>query len=188
MSKQTMNSSIENETDDADSRSLERRMELLESRFTTPYQGHGHTSQTKGQEGSHHSFSFDPPSPLHSSHGGSSNTSNASNLGNDLVRPKKKRARRLSTFDRVNMAAERQMQRVMANSPLQINSIQVHQSPNTTSNQTVVTSHKSSQDDGSSSRVVEKTPPTSAVSPAATIKVGGDRNSAVQKPVPVVRY
>jgi len=112
--------------------------------------------------------------------------SNASNLGNDLVRPKKKRARQLSTFDRVNMAAERQMQRVMAKSPLQINSITtVQQSPNNTSNQTVITSHKSSQEDFSNPRIAAETPPVSAVSPATSKEVGWASNPNAQKAVPV---
>jgi hypothetical protein len=184
--------------------SLERRLELLESRFTTP--SHAKPMQETGsspevatvlgsggsQFASQHSFGFDAPSGSSSNGSGGSNMSSLSNLDKGLVRSKKQRpASRLSSFAEVRLAAERQMQRVVAKSPLMMetsNHGTASQLSNTASNQTILTSHKSSQDEPSKPRVVAESPPilTSLHSPNAP------RSRQVQptvgKPAPVVRH
>ena len=86
--------------------SLERRLELLESRFTTP--SHAKHIQITGSSPevatvlgsggspytSQHSFGFDAPSGPSSNGSGGSNTSSFSNLDKGLVRSKKPQASR----------------------------------------------------------------------------------------------
>ncbi|KAI2505886.1 hypothetical protein MHU86_8582 [Fragilaria crotonensis] len=182
---------------------LERRMELLESRFTTPSHAQPTLMVATGSSpevatvlgsaggspfASHHSFGFDAPSGSHSSGSGASNTSSLSNLGKGVVRSKKKRpSSRLSTFDEMKVAAERQMQRVSAKSPLLTESSYRHASDhsNAASNQTILTSHKSSQEEGKKLRVVAESPPmlTSLLSP--NLSGDGHPKPSAVKPAPV---
>ena len=183
--------------------SLERRLELLESRFTTP--SHAKHIQITGSSPevatvlgsggspytSQHSFGFDAPSGPSSNGSGGSNTSSFSNLDKGLVRSKKPQASRLSSFAEVRLAAERQMQRVVAKSPLMMetsNQGASSQLSNAASNQTILTSHKSSQDEPSKPRVVAESPPilTSLQSPIDTAY--GQLNPTPGKPAPVVRH
>jgi len=165
-------------------------MELLEPRFTTPS-----CAQTMSQElvigkggssyPSRHSFSFDDPSPPNSN---ISNLSTASNeLGKELIRSKKKRGRRPTTIDDINMAAERQMQRVMENTPLISDVSVLLQSPTkSASNQTVITSHqKASQEESSNPLVAAETPPAKAVSPGPSRKFGKRRRSPKVPSIPM---
>ena len=186
---------------------LERRMELLESRFTTPSQAHSIPMAATGSSpevatvlgsadgspfvASHHSFGFDAPSGSHSSGSGGSNSSSLSNLGKGVVRSKKQRpSSRLSSFDEVKLAAERQMQRVFAKSPRLTESSNHQEShhSNAASNQTILTSHKSTQEEERKLRVVAESPPmlTSLLSPSL-LGEGHPKPSAI-KPAPVVRH
>lgn len=186
---------------------LERRMELLESRFTTPSQTRPIPMGTTGSSPevatvlgsadvspflpSHHSFGFDAPSGSHSSGSGGSNASSFSNLGKGVVRSKKQRpSSRLSSFDEVTLAAERQMRRVSAKSPhlAESSNHQASQHSNGASNQTILTSHKSSQEEARKLRVVAESPPmlTSLLSPNHAGN-GHAKPSAI-KPAPVVRH
>ncbi len=181
-------------------------MELLESRFTTPSHAQPTLMVATGSSpevatvlgsaggspfASHHSFGFDAPSGSHSSGSGASNTSSLSNLGKGVVRSKKKRpSSRLSTFDEMKVAAERQMQRVFAKSPLLTESSYRHASDhsNAASNQTILTSHKSSQEEEKKLRVVAESPPmlTSLLSP--NLAGDGHPKPSAVKPAPVVRH
>jgi hypothetical protein len=179
---------------------LERRLELLESRFTTPSHGQplhhsvsspevatvvGSSLGNSPATTSHHSFGFDAPSGSRSSNSGGSNMSSASNLEKGLVRPKKQR--RLSALDLVQLAAERQIQRVIAKSPLHTeNSNMASHLSNAASNQTILTSHKSSQEE---SKVVAESPPVlTAMSPAFAVAGGMNKKPTAVKPAPVVRH
>ena len=138
---------------------------------------------------SHHSFGFDAPSGSHSS-GSGSNTSSASNLGKGLVRSKKQRPpSRLSSLDEIHLAAERQMQRVVANSPLLTENSSPQTSSqlsNAASNQTILTSHKSSQEESSKPQVVAESPPMLSSSLSPNNPGGGHRKPTAVKPAPVV--
>lgn len=179
---------------------LERRLEMLESRFTTPSHGQplhhsasspevatvvGSSLGNSPATTSQHSFGFDAPSGSHSSNSGGSNMSSASNLEKGLVRPKKQR--RLSALDLVQLAAERQIQRVIAKSPLHMmeNSNMASHLSNAASNQTILTSHISQEE----SKVVAESPPVqTAMSPAFAVAGGVNKKPTAVKPAPVVRF
>lgn len=183
---------------------LERRLELLESRFTTP--SHAKPMQETAsspevatvvgsggsQFASQHSFGFDAPSGSSSNGSGGSNMSSLSNLDKGLVRSKKQRqSSRLSSFDEVRLAAERQMQRVVAKSPLMMetsNHGASSQFSNTASNQTILTSHKSSQDEPSKPRVVAESPPILTTLHSPNNPGSGQLKPTAAKPAPVVRH
>lgn len=194
---------------------LERRLEMLESRFTTPSHGQPLHRATSSPEvatvvgsslggspatTSQLSFGFDAPSAASrsSNSGGSSNTSSpASNLRKGLVRSKRRRPpSRLSALDLVQLAAERQIQRVIAKSPLQhmdqsnSNQTSSRQHSNTASNQTLLTSHRSSRQESSiqSAKVIAESPPIlTTMSPTTCTAPGGTgKNPSAVKPAPVV--
>lgn len=166
--------------------SVERRMELLESRFTTPSSNHNMPAPSSPQDAtvttqasnhsfspgtSRHSFNFDAPASR--SFSGSSNQSNASNIDKALIRSKRKSSSKRSSLSDVHLAVERQMRRVMAASPLigthphDASSMSVLPSPQISnlsmSNQTLLTSHV--KHPAEHVKVVAESPPT-LVSPA----------------------
>jgi hypothetical protein len=101
------------------------------------------------------------------------------------VRPKKQR--RLSALDLVQLAAERQIQRVIAKSPLHMmeNSNMASHLSNAASNQTILTSHISQEE----SKVVAESPPVqTAMSPAFAVAGGVNKKPTAVKPAPVVRF
>lgn len=157
--------------------SLERKLELLEPRFTSSKvpanQGiEGSLSLAASPSASHHSFAFDPPAGSRSSTP-SSGHSSASNLPASSVRSKR-RSRKLNTsLHAVTVAAERQMRKVQAASPTfifhdQERSISALASPPLSnasgSNSTLLTSHVNPN--GNQPQVVAESPPT-LMSPAA---------------------
>lgn len=158
--------------------SLERKLELLEPRFTSP-SGHATTTTTgfdttlavaaQSPSASHHSFSFEPPTGSRSSMM-SSNASTASNLPSSSVRSKRK-SKYTTSLHAVAMAAERQMRKVQA-SPTWIlqqeqeRSMSALASPPMSnasgSNSTLITSHVNNT---SQPQVVAESPPTMTGSP-----------------------
>lgn len=152
-------------------------MELLESRFTTPSgkaavpSSQDTTVNPNSPSASHHSFGFDPPSSSASvSLGGASSQtlSSASQLDKSLVRPKRK-ARR-SSLPLVALAAEKQMQKVLAaSSPLCLsvgNQTSMSGLPSppfsnpSQSNQTVQTGHVTLATNAKTPCVVGESPPS----------------------------
>ena len=182
--------------------SLDERMALLESRFTTPSHAqaiHSGILESSPEEAtvlgsslaSQHTFGFDAQSGSHSSGSGVSDASTISNLGKGLVRPKRKRSSfKPLSLDEVNIAAERQIQRVKAKSPesIESNHVQGSHMSNAASNQTILTSHKSSQEESSQKIFVAESPPmlTSHMSPN---QLGGGvlTNPKTTKAIPTVR-
>lgn len=162
---------------------LERRLQLLESRFTTPSQAMQQASPDAttvlgSSPVSQHSIGFDT-----SSNGAVSNmSSSGSNLDKDLVRSKKGAKRTISSLDQVQLAAERHLKRIQANnSPV----MDMGAFSNAASNQTVVTSHKSSQEE--EAQVVAETPPVLAVSPIMeSHRQAKPTAASPAKPAPVV--
>lgn len=187
--------------------SIARRMELLESRFTTPSTNNNMPASSSPQEAgnaqelhqtlspaaSRHSFNFDAPASR--SFSGSSNLSAASNIDKSRIRSKRRSSTKRSSLDDVHLAADRQMQRVMAASPLigmtsrDTSSVSVLPSPQfsnlSVSNQTVLTSHVKSAPKGPA-KVVAESPPT-LVSPAIdAVCVGEAQIPEPEPPGPIV--
>ena len=156
--------------------SLERKLELLEPRFTSSMvptnQGiEGSLSLATSPSASHHSFSFDQPAGSRSSTP-SSGHSTASNLPASSVRSKRRSPKLKTSLHAVTMAAERQMRKVQAASPTfilhdQERSISALASPPLSnasgSNSTLLTSHVNPN--GNHPQVVAESPPT-RMSPA----------------------
>lgn len=172
--------------------SLERKLELLEPRFTSP-SGAATTTTTTGFEmttaataqspsASHHSFSFEAPSGSRLSMLSSGSNNTASNLPSTAVRSKRKSSKLKTSLHAVSMAAEAQMKKVQqqqqssGNSPSPFilqhhleNSMSALASPPmshaSNSNSTLVTSHVNSQSQASQPQVVAESPPTAASLP-----------------------
>lgn len=161
------------ETMASEQMSLERKLELLEPRFTSPSAGAAtmtgfETSLSltaKSPSTSRHSFSFEPAAGSRSSiH--SSSASNASNLPATAVRSKRGSSSKLHTsLHAVSMAAEKQMRKVQASPTFilqheQERSMSALASPPVSnasgSNSTLITSHVNS----SNPQVVAESPPT----------------------------
>lgn len=153
--------------------SLERKLELLEPRFTSPSLAANATSGfentfalAQSPNGSRHSFSFEQPQGSRSSMF-SSSASNASNLPPSVVRSKRRSSLKQKTsFHAVSLAAERQIRKVQT-SPTFIlaqhdpeRSMSALASPPmsnaSASNSTLITSHVNS----SQPQVVAESPPT----------------------------
>lgn len=157
--------------------SLERKLELLEPRFTSSMapsnQGiEGSLSLAASPSASHHSFSFDPPAGSRSSTPSSSH-STASNLPASSVRSKRRSPKLNTSLHAVTMAAERQMRKVQAASLTfilhdQERSMSALASPPLSnasgSNSTLLTSHVKPNE--KQPQVVAESPPT-LMSPAA---------------------
>lgn len=175
--------------------SIERRMELLESRFTTPSTNHmpapssppdntnvPASNQSMSPAWSRHSYNFDAPASRSSS--GSSHLSNASNIDKSRIRSKRKSPRTRSSLDDVQLAAKIHMQKVMNASPLNgmtsldTSSKSVLSSPQLSdlsmSNQTLLTSHVKYPTQHA--KVVAESPPT-LTSPA----LNGMQSAEAQK-------
>jgi hypothetical protein len=149
--------------------------------------------QTLSPAASRHSFNFDAPASR--SFSGSSNLSAASNIDKSRIRSKRRSSTKRSSLDAVHLAADRQMQRVMAASPLigmtsrDTSSVSVLPSPQfsnlSVSNQTVLTSHVKSAPKGPA-KVVAESPPT-LVSPAIdAVCVGEAQIPEPEPPGPIV--
>jgi len=157
---------------------LERKLELLEPRFTSPFEAANTTSGfetslalAQSPSASHHSFSFEQPQGSRSSIF-SSSASIASNLPSSSVRSKRRSSSKLSTsLHAVSMAAEKQMRKVQASPTFilqqdQERSMSALASPPMSnasgSNSTLITSHVNS----SQPQVVAESPPTLTSPPA----------------------
>jgi hypothetical protein len=174
---------------------LEQRLELLEPRFTTPSHGQImdredfsaeiNTVMGSGTGSPQHSIGFD--ATICNGSPGSNRSSPTFNLDKSFIRAKKQRlSPKLSSFDKMKLAADRHMQRVIARSPLLMESSN-QQSSNPESNQTILTSHKSSQEDTSEVRVIAESPPllTSNVHIQSPILLKGNMDAV--KPMHTVR-
>lgn len=178
----------------AETMSLERKLELLEPRFTSPSAAANTTTgfesslavAAQSPSTSRHSFSFEPPAGSRSSMY-SSSASAASNLPSSLVRPKRKSSSKLNTsLHAVSMAAEKQMRKVQA-SPMfilqqdQERSMSALASPPmsnaSASNSTLITSHVNSA--SSQPQVVAESPPTLS-SPAGQHAAAGAKPKAAR--------
>lgn len=184
--------------------SIERKLELLETRFTRPSPvAAAQGSRLEGQNGllnsspttSHHSFSFDPPSGSRSSVM-DSNLSTASNLPTHSVRSKR-RFSKMSSLQAVSLAAERQMRKMQAAAtgesgplvggafllPDQERSLSALASPpmslGSSSNQTLLTSHLKSNPSENAPQVVAESPPT-LTSPTATAANASSKPNAAR--------
>ena len=150
--------------------SLERKLELLEPRFTSPSGPsttgcEGSLALAQSPSASRHSFSFDPPAGSRSSIF-SSSTSTASNLPSSSVRPRRRSSKLTTSLHAVSIAAEKQMRKVQA-SPMfilqqdQERSMSALASPPisnaSASNSTLITSHVNNN---SAAQVVAESPPT----------------------------
>ena len=144
--------------------SIERRLELLETRFTQPSNGSALEAQPgsfrarspppgtgNDKSNSEHSFSF--PSIEHKS---------SSNLPPSAVRSRR-RPSMATTFHAVEMATARHMRRLAATSPILGLSSNTSSPSNSASQQTLLTSHVNTQSSthsrSNTSRVVAETPP-----------------------------
>lgn len=208
--------------------SLERKLELLESRFTSPsscggvggggsgFIGHASTTEQHQEHRTHqttpslssptascHSFSFDPPSLSRSSSALASETmaaTSSSNLPPSLVRPKRRNS--TSSLRAVELAAERQMQKIAASRsssrasspsfvPLQVHTDDGERSlsamaatnfssgasnnNSNTSNRTLLTSHRSSEQQQQQHPVVVAESPPVLVTP---------KHDLLEEPIP----
>lgn len=168
--------------------SLERKLELLEPRFTSPSEPTATGFDTslalaaQSPSASHHSFSFEQPQGSRSSIF-SSSASNASNIPSSSVRSKRRSSSKLNTsLHAVSMAAEKQMRKVQASPTFilqqdQERSMSALASPPMSnasgSNITLITSHVNS---ASQPQVVAESPPT------LTSPSGQQQPSASEKP------
>lgn len=182
--------------------SLERKLELLEPRFTSPSAGAigfetSLSLTAKSPSASHHSFSFEHTaaaannsrSSIHSS-----SASNASNLPATAVRSKRQSPSLLNTsLHAVSMAAEKQMRKVLG-SPTFIlqqeheRSMSALASPPISnasgSNSTLITSHVNT----SNPQVVAESPPTLATGKEAVAsKTNVSKPRAVRSVLVTVR-
>ena len=183
--------------------SLERKLELLEPRFTSPSAGATgfETSLSltaRSPSASHHSFSFEHTAAAAAANSRSSihssNASNASNLPATAVRSKRRSPSILNTsLHAVSMAAERQMRKVLA-SPTFIlqqeheRSMSALASPPISnasgSNSTLITSHVNT----SNPQVVAESPPTLATGKEAVAhKTNVEKPKAVRSVLATVR-
>lgn len=194
----SLNAESQSRPNSAQPMTLERKLELLEPRFTSPA-GIATEAVTLPLEpspsASRHSFSFDLPSGSRSST--VSGTSTASNLPASSVRPKRRPSKKISSLHAITVAADRQMRKVQAASPTflmqqdQERSMSALASPPisnaSASNQTILTSHVKQPSIDQPPQVVAESPPT-LTSPAAGQKPAEEIPSIVRNVLGTVSH